>query len=142
MQIHFEAGEIPGIPVLNMSWKLAKLTVVPIVAGMLVRAFWPGIAEKLVEPMRNLAFWVLIVLILGGTITGWDAIKENFLAVSLSAIALNLASMIVGYSVARLFDLPLKQIITLTYELGVQNIVTKLVIPVSVTDSATSAPEV
>ncbi len=122
MQLHFEAGEIPQLPVLDMIWKLARLTVVPIVAGMVFRTIWPGIAKKLVEPMRTLALWILIILIIGGTITGWDAIKENFLAVSFSAIALNLFSMASGYGAARFFNLPLKQIITITYELGVQNI--------------------
>ncbi|NKC02298.1 MAG: bile acid:sodium symporter family protein [Pseudomonadales bacterium] len=128
MKIHFESGEIPDFPVIAMAWKLAKLTVIPIIAGMLVRKLWPDIANKLVEPMRTLAFWILIVLIIGGTISGWDTIKENYLAVGASAIALNFLSMSLAYCTARLFNLPLKQVITITYELGVQNIAVAMLV--------------
>ena len=54
--------------------------------------------------------------------TRWDAIKENFVTVCASAVTLNILSMALGYNIARFFHLPMKQVITITYELGVQNI--------------------
>lgn len=128
LQLHFDTGQIPDLPVLKMMRQLATLTVIPIIGGMLFRAFWPKLAEKLVEPMRTLAFWILIILIVGGTISGWDTIKEHFIAVAASALLLNLISMSMGYLLARIFALPLSQVITICFELGIQNIAVAMTI--------------
>jgi len=105
-----------------MIGKLAKLTVLPVVLGMICRARWPAFSLRLVEPMRTVALWFLILLIVGGTITAWDSIRANFLAVCGSAAALNLSSMGLGFILARAAGLPLPQVISITYEMGVQNI--------------------
>ena len=122
MKLHFEAADIPTIPAGQMMLTLAKLTVIPIAVGMTFRAIWPTLAQKVIEPLRTATLWLLILIVVYGTWSAWDTIRENFFQAGLLMIAINLAGMGLGYLIGRWQKLPVPQRVTIMFEVGVQNL--------------------
>lgn len=117
-----EAGTMITIPVSDMMISLARLTVLPIVIGMTVRYWRPDFADRIREPVRRLAFILLMVVIIGNTWFSIDTILRYFVQAGLMAIVLNLSCMLMGYGLARLTRLNGPQTISITYEVGLQNL--------------------
>lgn len=122
LQLHFDAGQMPDIPVGEMLGKLASLTIAPISAGIAVRAWRPVFALRWVEVFRRLALGILITLIVGLTIISFDQVVKYIAAAGVIALLLNVLSMSMGYVMARGFKLSDRQSVTITYEIGVQNL--------------------
>lgn len=135
MQFFMEAGERPDLPAANIFRTLFMLSIVPIATGMAVRWRWPAFAEGLLERLRRLTVGVLMFLIVAAAISSHEIIQANLLAAGLLVIALNLLSMSMGYGLGRAFSLPLKQSITLTYEVGVQNLSLALLVTLTLIGS-------
>lgn len=117
-----EAGTMITIPISDMMISLARLTVLPIIIGMTVRYWRPDFADRIREPVRRLAFILLLVVILGNTWFSIDTIMLYFVQAGLMAIVLNLSCMLMGYGLARLTRLNGPQTISITYEVGLQNL--------------------
>lgn len=122
LNLYSDSAVIVELPILDLMSKLALLTLLPIALGMLTRALWPWFADKMVEPVRKMAITILIIVIVGNTIISFDTVMSNFLTAGLVAMLLNVISMSAGYGIARLARLPPQQVISITYEVGVQNI--------------------
>lgn len=135
MQFFMEAGARPDLPAANIFRTLFMLSIVPIATGMAVRWRWPAFAEGLLERLRRLTVGVLMFLIVAAAISSHEIIQANLLAAGLLVIALNLLSMSMGYGLGRAFSLPLKQSITLTYEVGVQNLSLALLVTLTLIGS-------
>ena len=120
--VFFEQGTIPDLPVVNMLRTLAMFTVFPIAGGMIFRFLWPPLAQKLVEAVRRIAVAALIFLIATAALSSYQVVLENIVQAGLLVIALNLLSMGMGFGLAHSFKLSTSQAVTITYEIGVQNI--------------------
>ena len=134
--VFFKEGSIPDLPVLGMFRTLAQFTVVPIAGGMIFRMLWPVLALKMVEAVRRVAVIALIFLIATAAAASYEVIIDNVLQAGLLVIALNLLAMGMGYGLARVFDLTTKQVVTITYEIGVQNISLALLVTLTLLDNA------
>ena len=97
LQTFAEQGQLTELPVLNMLRDLIGFTIVPLVLGMLIRVFRPELADKAVEPIRKGVLYLMIGVLI-------------------------LLTMGLGFGLAKLFKLPLPQVITITFEVGVQNL--------------------
>jgi BASS family bile acid:Na+ symporter len=64
---------------------------------------------------------MLLVLLLG-IVSSYDVLLENYKTVAILVVTMNLLTMALGFGAAKLFKLPLTQIITITFEVGVQNL--------------------
>ena len=64
---------------------------------------------------------------------------ENALQAGVLVIALNLLSMGMGFGLARVFDLTTTQAVTITYEIGVQNISLALLVTLTLLENPTFA---
>lgn len=117
-----EAENAVQLPVLQMMYTLAKLTVVPVVIGMIVRQIWSDKARRLIETLRTATFMFLLVLIVAGTIVAFDVLRQYFLQTAAVAVSLNVLSMAMGFGLGRLFKLDVPQSVSITFEVGVQNI--------------------
>ena len=123
-----EGSDIINVPIGNMMKNLAQLTILPIVLGMSTRKFFPAFAEKMVEPVRKMAIAILIMVIIGNTWFSIDTLKEYIVEAGIAALALNITCMSVGYGVSRLMKLNIDQTISITYEVGLQNLSLALVL--------------
>ena len=118
----FAEVTIPQLPIGEMMMTLAQLTVIPIALGMLVRYIWDDKAKRLIEFLRNATFVFLLLLVIAGTIVAFDVLKQYFLLTAAVAVSLNVLSMALGFSLGRIFGLNVPQRVSITYEIGVQNI--------------------
>ena len=123
-----DSGEIVNVPIANMMRSLAQLTILPIILGMLTRKYKPDFAEKMVEPVRKMAIGILIMVIVANTWFSIDTLKMYFVQAGIAALALNLTCMSVGFGLSRLTKLNIDQTISITYEVGIQNLSLALVL--------------
>ena len=123
-----EGSDTVSVPVSNMMRSLAQLTILPIALGMGVRKFKPSFAEKMVEPVRKMAIGILIMVIITNTYFSIDTLKQYMLQAGAAALILNITCMTMGYGLARLTRLNTDQTISITYEVGLQNLSLALVL--------------
>ncbi len=122
LQTFGDEGQLGALPVLPMLVGLMSFTLVPLAFGMLVRARFTTFAVRLVEPIRQAVLYLMAVVLLLGVVSSYEELIDNVATAGLLVIALNLVTMGLGYGVARLFRLPIEQVVTITFEVGVQNL--------------------
>ena len=128
LQVFMQQGQAPELPVLQMFQTLATFTVVPIAIGMTLRAIWPTAVQLVIEALRRATVAVLMFVIVAAAVSSYELILTYFVQASLLVVGLNVLSMLMGYSLARGAQLNTSQSITITYEIGVQNLTLALLI--------------
>jgi BASS family bile acid:Na+ symporter len=122
LDLHLDRSEIPDLPALDMIWTLSKFTLVPVTLGLAFRTWQPGMAKKLVNPLRIIALVALIIIAIIGTITAWDTIVTHIWTAGLLMATINFVAMSIGYGLGNLLRLPFAQMASITFEVGVQNL--------------------
>lgn len=97
------------------------IVILPVGLGMLLNSKKPEFAHKMEKPVKRASgiFFVLVLLAI--------IVKERALLVAhlqeagLVTLSLNIITMSIGYALASIFKLPLKQRITIAIEGGIQN---------------------
>ena len=132
LQLFYEQGQIPALPIGEMLRTLITVTIVPVAAGMIVRALAPVFAERVLEPLRRLVLVLLIVVLSSAALSSYGVIRDNLATAGLLVVAMNVFTMAAGYGVARLGKLPASQAVTIVYEVGVQNLALALLITLTI----------
>ena len=122
LNLHLDRSEIPTLPVDEMMWTLAQLTIIPVAIGMTFRHVKPGAALRVIEPLRVITLVALLVIVVIGTVNAWDTIVANLWTAGVLMTAINLTAMTFGYALGRLMNLPFAQTASITFEVGVQNL--------------------
>jgi BASS family bile acid:Na+ symporter len=122
MQLFFDEQQAVTMSATGMLLNLMTFTLLPLTIGMLLRHFFPAPAERAVEPIRRSILYLMIIVLLLGVISSYQDILEHFATAGLLVVAMNVITMGLGYGIARGFRLPLTQVITITFEVGVQNL--------------------
>lgn len=122
LDLHLEKSAIPTLPVGEMMWALAKLTIVPVALGMSIRWLQPALAKRAIEPLRLITLIALLVIVVIGTVTAWDTIIANIWTAGILMTAINVTAMSLGYGLGKLMQLPFAQMASITFEVGVQNL--------------------
>ena len=117
-----EEGQIAQMSAGNMLLNLMTFTLLPLAGGMLLRYFFPSRAERAVEPIRKSVLWLMIFVLVLGVVSSYRDILDYFATAGALVVAMNLITMGLGFGLARLFRLPLPQVVTITFEVGVQNL--------------------
>jgi bile acid:Na+ symporter, BASS family len=121
-------GEVPPMSPARALVQLIGFTIVPLAVGMLIRAAAKRLAERALEPIRKSVLYLMIcVLVLAG-VASYQTILQSLATAGALVLTMNVLSMGMGYGVARLFRLPTKQVVTLTFEVGVHNLTLALTI--------------
>jgi BASS family bile acid:Na+ symporter len=116
------ATDTPTLPAVAVLRTLVILTALPIAIGMLVRHRFSDWAERNLETMRKASFVLLLAIITTTTLSSLDSLAANLPSAGLLAASLNVSSMAAGYFLGRWFSLPERQVRTITFEVGVQNL--------------------
>ena len=122
LDLHLDRSEMPALSALQMTWTLAQFTIIPVTLGMIFRAWQPGLAKKLIEPLRIITLIALILIALIGTVNAWDTIVTNIWTAGILMATINIVAMSLGYGLANLLRLPFKQMASITFEVDVQNL--------------------
>jgi BASS family bile acid:Na+ symporter len=120
--MHFlgETQEI-RLPVLRTIIQVGAIILIPVSIGMLIRARKPKLAFAAERPVRYLSMVFIVIAVLGAVLQDVENLPSHFRQAGLSMLALNVLTLWMGYNVARLFRLPLKQAIAIAIEGGIQN---------------------
>jgi len=115
----------------------------PVSIGMLIRSKAYAVAEKLSKPVKVASASFLALVIILTILKEKSHIAEDFKAVGLPALLLNILSMGIGYFIPRLFKLVKAQAIAIGMEIGIHNGTLAIFIALSVIgNSAMSTPAV
>jgi BASS family bile acid:Na+ symporter len=128
MTVFAESGQELTLSAGNMLVQLSTITLIPLAIGMLVRHLYPEPAGKAVEPIRRAVLYLMIVVLLLGVVAIIEEIAANFATAGALVVVMNVLTMGLGFGAARVFGLPMKQVVTITFEVGVQNLALALAI--------------
>ncbi|MBN1241048.1 MAG: bile acid:sodium symporter family protein [Gammaproteobacteria bacterium] len=115
-------AELAGLPVFDMLRDLIGYTLVPLALGMMIRAWFTSFAEKAVEPIRKSVLYLMIAVLVLGAVSSYREIIEHFATAGLLVLTMNVGTMALGFGLGKLFRLPTPQVVTITFEVGVQNL--------------------
>jgi BASS family bile acid:Na+ symporter len=122
LRTFFEQGQLAVISAQNMLFNLMTFTLLPLAVGMVIRAIVPTLAQKAVEPIRKAVLYLMITVLLLGVLSSYEDIVEHFATAGALVIGMNLLTMAFGFGLAKVFRLPMTQVVTITFEVGVQNL--------------------
>jgi BASS family bile acid:Na+ symporter len=128
-------GRVPDLSVGSTILQLARITLLPIAVGMVVRHFAPEGAARLARWLRPTALIVLLGVIGFSVAISLDMVLQNVAAVAPAIYALNLAATGVGLLVGRLMRADSRDAMTLAIETGVQNATLAIFLTLTVMDS-------
>ena len=132
LQLFYDQGQVPALPVAQMLRTLVTVTIVPVAGGMIVRAIAPDFARRVLEPLRRMVMVLLIVVLSAAALSSYAVIRDNLATAGLLVVSMNLFTMALGYGAARLARLPATQAVTITYEVGIQNLALALLITLTI----------
>lgn len=135
----FMGPEAPSVGLVTTGLVIFLLTVVPVGIGMTIRQFAPKVANVLDRHSRLLSGIVFTAVVLATLIADRDELVARFAEAGLIALSLNVAAMLVAFTVASLVMLKMKQRIALTLECGLQNATLAIVVSVSMLGSVSYA---
>lgn len=120
--IHFMgSGEIITLPVGQTIGQIFGVTLLPVGFGMLLRSKKPHLAAKSDKPVRVFSTIIFVLIILAAIIKERENLPSHFEQAGPVALALNLATMALGFGAAYFYRLNLAQRISITIESGIQN---------------------
>jgi len=109
------------LPILQTILQIMVITIVPVSIGMLIRRYRTTFANRMEKPMRIASTVIFILVMVGIILANKEMILPALKSVGLVTILLNVITMAVGYLAARLFQLNIKQSISIIIESGIQN---------------------
>lgn len=120
--IHYfgEEGEVL-LPVGQTIAQIFAITIIPVSMGMWIRHKRPLFADRADVPVRRLSGVFFVAILLAAILKEWDSVGVAFQQIGPAALSLNILMMILGYGLGRLFQLSMKQRITLSIDTGIQN---------------------
>jgi BASS family bile acid:Na+ symporter len=123
-----DPGQMTALPVLGMLRDLVNFTLVPLVIGMLIRARFTTLAKRLEEPLRKAVLYLMAVVLFLGATSSYRQIIDYIAVAGVLVVIVNVLTMVFGYALARLFRLPTPQVVTIVFEVGIQNLALSLAI--------------
>jgi BASS family bile acid:Na+ symporter len=112
------------LPVLETILKIFLITIVPAYIGIRIRNRRTELADKLHKPLKVILPFILLLVYLGVLFIdegAETATRMDFINLFPHAIALNIASMLLGWMIARIAVLKWRDRYTIAIEVGLQN---------------------
>jgi BASS family bile acid:Na+ symporter len=130
-----DGREVPTLSIPTTILQLVRITVLPIVAGMLVRRFAPEAAIRMARWLRPTSFVILIAVIGVSVAVSIEMVLQSLVAATPAIWTLNVAAMALGLGIGRLIGVPDRDMMTLGIETGVQNVTLALFLTLTVLGS-------
>lgn len=114
-------GEAQQLNVLGTVISVILITVIPVSMGMVIHKRASAFSKRMERPVRTLSAVFLAAIIVAAILKERENMVQFFLEAGPAALALNIATLGVGFYAARLFKLPPNQSRTISIESGIQN---------------------
>ncbi|WP_076536645.1 bile acid:sodium symporter family protein [Shewanella sp. UCD-KL21] len=109
------------LPIVSTMISLMKLTIVPITIGMLIKKYWPKVADSSQVHVSKFGILFLTLLIIFLTYIQQDIVIDALINTGPVSLILNISTMALGYYSSQWFGLNLAQRTSITIEVGLQN---------------------
>jgi BASS family bile acid:Na+ symporter len=116
-----ETDIVIELPILQTMIQILVITVIPVSIGMVIRKKNEAFATRMERPMRIASTVLFIIIFLLVMIANKDLIVQAMKEVGLATLLLNLSTMAIGYTSAKVFGIKGKSQISITIESGIQN---------------------
>lgn len=118
---HFMGADAPDIAVGPLALTMFAITTVPVLAGMAMRRFAPGVTARIDRPAFILAAILFALILAAALAANWGLFVDNLSTLGPILIGMNVALLFLGAGMARLAGLPRDQRAAIAIEAGVQN---------------------
>jgi BASS family bile acid:Na+ symporter len=118
---HFGASVADDVGMLGISARVFGITVLPLAIGMWIRSRKPTWAAANEGTAKRIAVAAFIVVVGAAVAEEWGAITDNFAALAIAALTLNVLAMAASFTISRLARLDYRQATAVALELGVHN---------------------
>ena len=109
------------IPFLPMLGQILLLLGIPIVLGMLCSKYFPKITQKITKPAQVISIILFMGMIVVSFSQNFTLFIENIFYVFFIVMIHNAFALSTGYFGGKLFKLPVRDVRSLTVEVGIQN---------------------
>jgi BASS family bile acid:Na+ symporter len=109
------------LPIIKTMLSLMILTIIPIVIGMIINAFFPKFAASTQVHVSRFGILFLTLLLIFLTYIQQDIVLQALIAAGPVSLVLNISTMALGYYSGKWFKLPPAQTSSITIEVGLQN---------------------
>ncbi len=135
--IHFsDSAQSFHLPFLQTFLQLIMVGVIPVLAGMLIRAKWPSFAQRSEPWVNRVSSVVLALLVVAICIQLGDQLLASVLAAGPGALLLNVIAISFGYALGKALLQRESQARTIALEVGLQNGTMALMITTGLLKSA------
>jgi bile acid:Na+ symporter, BASS family len=101
--------------------QILAITVVPVVLGMIINKKFPALSLKSEKPVKIISAIFLVLIIMAALLKERDNVVDFFKQAGPVALILNIAGMLLGFLITRLFTGNKEQSVTVGVEVGVVN---------------------
>ena len=117
----FAGGDIGDVSMAGVVARVFAITIVPLAIGMHLRSRYPARVAALRGRVKRAALIAFVCVVIAAVVSEIDVVLDNFTAVALATLTLNVAAMSVSFTVARLARLTSEQATAIAMELGIHN---------------------
>ncbi len=110
------------LPLLNTMKELFRVTVLPVSIGMALHHLLPGVKARIEFGCRWITIVLLVAMITHGTVLNINLLADQLGLIIVASLLLVCITMGLGYFLSRISSLSKKQGITISVEIGVQNV--------------------
>ena len=125
---HFMGTEAPPLPILGTIAGIFLITTVPVVIGMFVRARAPRFTRWFEPKSRPLVTGIFLLIVLAAVVSERELLMNNLNITVFAVILLNIVTLTIAATAARMFGLGPAQRTAITLECGLQNTTLAIVI--------------
>ena len=116
-----QQAELDVFKLFDMGVKVCVITLVPVGLGMLIRKKNPMFADRAQKPVKIASVVLLILLVIGIAVKERENLLSLLEQAGIVGLLLCLLTMTLGYSIARLLRLDIRQSRAIMIEVGIQN---------------------
>lgn len=118
---HFGATDIGDVSMLGVVARVFAITIVPVAIGMEMRRRNLARVDAAYPRVRRFALSLFAIVVVGAIVSEYDTVAENVADVAGAALALNLAAMLLSFTISKLARLDDRQATAIALELGIHN---------------------
>ncbi|MDX1284343.1 MAG: bile acid:sodium symporter family protein, partial [Draconibacterium sp.] len=116
-----DEGQMIQLDVVETIIQVFAIVVIPVTIGMLIRKYKEAFAMRMARPVRIASGIVLALVIIGILIKENEKIISYFQQAGIVTLCLNVATMLVGFYSAKIFNIKNEQAVSISIESGIQN---------------------
>jgi len=131
--VHFVGeGQTIELPVMKTIAQILIITVIPVSIGMAIRHFASDFAIRMDKPTRIFSTVIFLLILLSIIATNTEIIEQYLFEFGGVSLLLITSTMGLGFFTAKLFNLNLRQSISISIESGIQNSTLAIVIAINI----------